>query len=99
MLSNTIDTHLITSVLNEALLKYDKPDIFNSDHDVQYTAKDHIQILFDNNINISMDAKGRSIGNVAIERFWRTLKYENIYPLSYNTMNKAKLGIKEYINT
>lgn len=98
-LSNTIDTHLTTSVLNEALLKYDKPDIFNSVQGVQYTAKEHIKILSDSNINISMDTKGRSIDNIAIERFWRTLKYENVYPASYDTLNKAKKGIKEYIDT
>lgn len=97
-LSNTMDTHLTTSVLNEALYKYDKPDIFNSDQGVQYTAKEHIKILSDSNINISMDAKGRSIDNIAIERFWRTLKYENVYPASYRTMKEAKLGIKEYID-
>ena len=45
----------------------------------QYTAKEHIKILSDNNISISMDAKGRSIDNIVIERFWRTLKYEDIY--------------------
>lgn len=44
-----------------------------------------------------MDAKGRSIDNIAIERFWRTLKYENVYPASYRTMKEARLGIKEYI--
>lgn len=98
-LSNTIDTHLTTSLLNEALLKYDKPDIFNSVQGVQYTAKEHIKILSDSNINISMDTKGRSIDNIAIERFWRTLKYENVYPASYDTLNKAKKGIKEYIDT
>ncbi|OIN85123.1 IS3 family transposase [Francisella sp. TX07-6608] len=96
-LSNTMDTLLTTSVLNEALLKYEKPDIFNSDQGVQYTAKEHIKILSDRNIQISMDAKGRSIDNIVIERFWRTLKYENVYPSSYRTMNEAKLGIKEYI--
>lgn len=97
-LSNTMDTHLTTSVLNEALFKYTKPDIFNSDQGVQYTAKEHIKILSDNSINISMDAKGRSIDNIAIERFWRTLKYENIYPASYRTIKEARLGIKEYID-
>ena len=98
-LSNTMDTHLTTSVLNEALLKYAKPDIFNSDQAVQYTAKEHIKILLENKINISMDAKGRSIDNIAIERFWRTLKYENVYPSSYKTMKEASLGIRDYIDT
>ena len=97
-LSNTMDTHLTTSVLNEALYKHGKPDIFNSDQGAQYTAKNHIEILSKNGIDISMDGKGRSIDNIAIERFWRTLKYENVYPSSYNTMSEAKQGINEYIN-
>jgi len=46
-----------------------------------------------------MDAKGRSIDNIAIERFWRTLKYEDVYPKSYNTIKEARNGIGEYINT
>ena len=45
-----------------------------------------------------MDAKGRSIDNIVIERFWRTLKYENIYPSSYTNIKEAKEGIEEYIN-
>ena len=46
-----------------------------------------------------MDAnKARSINNIAVERFWRTLKYEDIYPKSYNTIKEAKDGINEYIN-
>ena len=97
-LSNTMDTHLTTSVLNEALFKYAKPDIFNSDQGVQYTAKEHIKILSDKKIDISMDAKVRSIDNIAIERFWRTLKYENVYPSSYRTIREANLGIKDYID-
>ncbi|ASG67909.1 hypothetical protein CDV26_05480 [Francisella halioticida] len=97
-ISNTMDTHLTTSVLKEALFKYGKPDIFNSDQGTQYTAKEHIKILSDNKINKSMDAKGRSIDNIAIERFWRTLKYENVYPASYITMKEAKVGIKKYID-
>lgn len=97
-ISNTIDVNLTTSVLKDALSKYPKPKIFNSDQGSQYTAKEHIQILKDNGISISMDAKGRSIDNIAIERFFRTLKYEDIYPKSYNTIKEAKDGIAEYIN-
>ena len=97
-LSNTIDVNLTTNVLKDALLKYPKPKIFNSDQGSQYTAKEHIKILKDNSISISMDAKGRSIDNIAIERFFRTLKYENIYPKGYNTIKEARDGIGEYIN-
>ena len=46
-----------------------------------------------------MDAKGRSIDNIVIERFWRTLKYENVYPSSYSTIKEARAGIDDYIKT
>ncbi len=96
-LSNSMDVHLTTSVLQEALFLYSKPDIFNSDQGSQYTAQEHIKILKQNNISISMDAKGRSIDNIIIERFWRTLKYEDVYPKSYSNMKEARVGIGDYI--
>ena len=97
-LSNTMDVSLTTSVLKDALSKYPKPEILNTDQGSQYTAKEHIDILVKNSISISMDAKGRSIDNIAIERFWRTLKYENVYPSSYTNIKEAKVGIGEYID-
>ena len=96
-LSNTMDVKLTTDVLNEALSLYPKPKIFNSDQGTQYTAKEHIKILKQHNISISMDAKGRSIDNIVIERFWRTIKHENIYPSSYKNIKEARDGIAEYI--
>lgn len=96
-LSNTMDTTLTTAVLNEALTLHDTPQIVNTDQGSQYTAKEHIDILIQNGISISMDAKGRSIDNIAIERFWRTLKYEEVYPASYQTMKEAREGIGAYI--
>ena len=96
-LSNTMDVHLTTSVLKDALLRYPKPQIFNSDQGSQYTAKEHIEILKQQDISISMDAKGRSIDNIVIERFWRTLKYEEVYPASYCTIKEAREGIDKYM--
>ena len=97
-LSNTMDVSLTTSVLLDALSKYPKPEILNTDQGSQYTAKEHIDILVKNNISISMDAKGRSIDNIVIERFWRTLKYEDVYPSSYINIKEARVGIGEYID-
>lgn len=97
-LSNTMDTHLTTTVLREAIALYGKPDIFNSDQGSVYTALEHIEILKENKISISMDAKGRSIDNIVMERFWRTLKYEDVYPRSYSTIQEAKRGIREYVD-
>ena len=96
-LSNSMDISLTTGVLKEALSLYPKPEIFNTDQGSQYTAKEHVDILVKNNISISMDAKGRSIDNIVIERFWRSIKYEDIYPSSYSNIKEAREGIKEYI--
>jgi putative transposase len=62
-----MDVSLTTSVLNEALSLYPKPEIFNTDQGSQYTAKEHIEVLVDNKISISMDAKGRSILGVLLK--------------------------------
>lgn len=97
-LSNTMDVSLTTSVLKEALSLYPKPDIFNSDQGSQYTAQAHIEILKEYDIKISMDGKGRAIDNICIERFWRTIKYEDIYLNEYETMKELRAGIKKYMN-
>lgn len=96
-LSNSMDVSLTTGVLKEALSCYPKPEIVNTDQGSQYTAKEHINILVEHDISISMDAKGRSIDNIVIERFWRSLKYEDVYLQNYNTMKEARTGIGKYI--
>ncbi len=96
-LSNTMDVKLTTDVLKDALNKYPKPKIFNSDQGSQYMAKEHIESLKQNNISISMDAKGRSIDNIVVERFFRSLKYEEVYLKSYKNLKEAKDEIGKYI--
>ena len=64
-----MDISLVTNVLNEALVIYPKPEIFNTYQGSQYTAKAHIDILKKYNIKISMDGKGRATDNICIERF------------------------------
>ncbi len=73
-LSNTMGISLTIGILKDALLMYPKPQIMNTDQGSQYTANEHVNILVKNNISISMDAKGRSIDNIFIERFWRYIK-------------------------
>lgn len=97
-LSNTMDVSLTTSVLKKALSFYPKPEIFNTDQGSQYTAQAHIEILKEHDIKISMDGKGRATDNICIERFWRTIKYEDIYLNEYNTMKELQAGIKKYMN-
>jgi len=71
---------------------------FNSDQGSQYTSYEHTQMLKDHNIQISMNGKGRSIDNIAIERFFRTLKHNNIYISGYKTIKELKEGVKAYIH-
>ena len=96
-LSNTMDISLTTSILNEALVKFPVPKIVNTDQGSQYTAKAHINILKSHNIKISMNSAGRSTDNICIERFWRSLKYEDIYLNDYSNISDLKNGISKYI--
>lgn len=97
-LSSMMDTALATDVLKDAIAKYGIPDIFNTDQGSQYTSFEHTNILKQHNIKISMNGKGRSIDNIAIERFFRTLKYDEIYINEYSSISELKKGISRYMN-
>ena len=96
-ISNTMDSALVIDVLEEALQKHGTPDIFNTDQGSQYTSHEHTSLLIENGIQISMDGKGRATDNIAIERFWRSAKYENVYLNEYSTLKELKVGMAEYI--
>jgi len=97
-LSNSMDASLVTDVLKDALSKYPAPQIFNSDQGSQYTGHEHTGILKENNIQISMNGKGRSIDNIAIERFFRTLKYNCIFINDFKNVTELKDGINKYMD-
>jgi putative transposase len=96
-ISNTMDTDLVMGVLNEALAKYGKPEIFNTDQGSQYTSYIHTQTLKDNGITISMDGKGRATDNICIERFWRSAKVEKIYLNEYFKISTLIDDVKDYM--
>ena len=96
-LSNSLEVYFCKEALLEALEEYPKPEISNSDQGSQFTSALFTKILSDNDIRISMDSKGRAIDNIAIERFFRSLKYEKIYINEYKTVKEVKEAIKEYI--
>jgi len=98
-LSNTMDVSLTTSVLKEALALYPKPEIFNTDQGSQYTAKAHIDILKKHSIKISMDGKGRATDNICIERFWRSIKYEEVYLNEYSNIKELQKAIANYMDS
>jgi len=95
--SNTMDVSFCIDALNDALRKYPEPEIFNSDQGSQFTSNKFTEILLKKGIEISMDGKGRALDNVYIERFFRTLKYENIFLHNYETAAQVKLGINNFI--
>jgi putative transposase len=97
-LSNTLDLGFCVAALEEALETYGKPDIFNTDQGAQFTSEAFTTILKQNRIQISMDGKGRWIDNVFIERFWRSLKYEEVYLRAYQSIPEAKAYISSYIH-
>jgi putative transposase len=96
-ISNTMDTDLVMGVLNDALKRYEKPEIFNTDQGSQYTSHIHTQTLKDHGIIISMDGKGRATDNICIERFWRSAKVERIYLNEYNTIKELKEDVNDYM--
>ena len=96
-LSNTMDSALVMEVLKEAITHYGKPEIFNTDQGSQYTSHIHTSYLSEHGIKISMDGKGRATDNIAIERFWRSAKYEHIYLSDYKSVKELKVGIADYV--
>lgn len=96
--SISLSNDFCVEALNEALQKYGKPDIFNTDQGVQFTSQDFIKILQNKGIAISMDSKGRALDNIFIERFWRSLKQEKIYRIDLQTPREAERAINEYMD-
>lgn len=94
-LSNTLDVSFCLDALEEALGK-GTPVIFNTDQGSQFTSKDFTQILLDKGIKISMDGRGRAFDNIFIERLWRSVKYENIYLMGYETCEETIDGLGSY---
>jgi len=74
------------------------PEIFNSDQGSQFTSLYFVSKLEQNNIQISVDRKGRVIENIFTERLWRTLKYEEVYIRDYQSVLEARRGISNYMN-
>lgn len=96
-LSNVMDTEFCVAALNEALARYGKPEIFNTDQGSQFTSTAFTDVLHKAGIRISMDGRGRCKDNIFIERLWRSLKYENIYVNAYDNGHEAQSGIASWI--
>ena len=97
-LSISMDTAFCTEAVEEAIAKYGKPEIFNTDQGSQFTSSAFTGLLHEHGIRVSMDGKGCWRDNVFIERVWRSIKYEEVYLHAYETVSAAREGIGRYIN-
>jgi putative transposase len=95
-LSNTMDASFCIEALEEALNNHGKPEFFNSDQGSQFTCEEFVGKLIDQDIRVSMDGRGRCHDNIFVERLWRSVKYENVYPKAYETIEEAREGLQEY---
>lgn len=96
-LSNTLEKETQTLVMNEAIKKYGKPEIVNSDQGSQYTSNHWIGCMENHGIKISMDGKGRATDNIYIERFFRTIKHDYIYLNPVESGWELYEGIQDFI--
>lgn len=95
--SNSMDSDFCVDALEEALNRYGSPEIFNTDQGSQFTSEAFTGVLKEANVDISMDGKGRWMDNVFVERLWRSVKYEEVYLKSYETVAEARAGIGTYL--
>ena len=96
-LSITLEDDFCVEALQEAIDRYEKPRIFNTDQGSQFTGGDFTGLLKKNGIAITMDGKGRFLDNIFIERLWRSLKYEEIFLKAYGSIAEARLGINAWV--
>jgi len=94
-LSNTLDGSFCLEMLEEALGQ-GRPEVFNTDQGVQFTAQAWTGRLESAGVQVSMDGKGRCLDNVFVERLWRSVKYEEVYPRDYEGMREAQRGLGQY---
>jgi len=94
-LSNTLDSRFCVEALSKALWS-SRPEIFNTDQGVQFTAQEFTELLSRNEVKISMDGRGRVYDNIFVERLWRTVKYEEVYLHEYQSMSEARQSLEAY---
>ena len=97
-LSITMEADFCVETLEEALAKYGRPEMFNTDQGSQFTSVAFTGVLLNNAIAISMDGKGSWRDNVFVERIWRSVKYEEVYLSAYASVGEARISIGRYLD-
>jgi putative transposase len=97
-LSNTLDASFCIEALEEALARYDAPEVFNTDQGAQFTCEGFTGVLEGHGVQISMDGRGRWLDNVFIERLWRSVKHEEVYLKAYDDLTEARRELAAYFD-
>ena len=95
--SITLDSAFCIAAVEEALARYGRPEIFNTDQGAQFTSAAFTGLLLNHGIRISMDGRGCWRDNIFVERLWRSLKYEEVYLHAYDSVPAATAGIGRYV--
>jgi putative transposase len=95
--SITMEADFCIEAVEEAMARYGKPEIFNTDQGSQFTSAAFTGLLQDNGIAISMDGRGSWRDNVFIERLWRSVKYEEVYLRAYDSVAQARASLGRYL--
>ena len=95
-ISNSLTADFCVEAVEEAIARYGKPEIFNTDQGSQFTGSEFVGLLQRNHIRISMDGRGAWRDNVFVERLWKSIKYEEVYLHAYDSVSAAKTGIARY---
>lgn len=96
-LDQSLEIGFVLETMKRVLSKH-KPAIINSDQGSHFTTPQYIDLLKGNEVRISMDGKGRAKDNIVIERFWRSLKYNEVYLNDYNSPRETRQGVESYIH-
>jgi putative transposase len=95
--SNSLTTDFCLEAVEEAIRNHGVPDIFNTDQGCQFTSSAFVGLLQQHSIRQSMDGRGCWRDNVVVERFWKSIKYEEVYLHAYDSVSAAKAGIERYV--
>jgi putative transposase len=95
--SVTLDSAFCVAAVEEAIARYGRPEIFNTDQGAQFTSAAFTGLLHSHGIAISMDGQGCWRDNIFVERLWRTIKYEEVYLHAYDTVSAATAGLTRYL--
>jgi putative transposase len=97
-LSITMDVDFCLEAVEEALARYGRPEIFNTDQGSQFTSAAFPGLLLENAIAVSMDGRGAWRDNVFVERLWRSVKYEEVYLRAYDSVGEARASLSRYFS-